>query len=191
MRLSMKSKPLLCSIFLSAALLSTTAMSANYNIDIPGQHAFINFKANHLGYSYIIGGFNDFSGKFSHDPSNLGASRVNVTINTKSLDTNHAERDKHLRSSDFLDVSKYPTITFESTSYTNGSGGDKLTGNLTMHGVTKAIEIDVRHIGEGKDPWGGYRSGFAGSVFLKAAEYGLPDWVGQLEIELNIEGTRI
>ena len=168
----MKIKLLLRSIFLSAALLSTSAMSADYNIDIAGQHAFINFKASHLGYSFIVGGFYDFNGKFSHDASNPSASKVNVTINTKSLDTNHAGRDGTLRGSKFLDVSKYPTITFESTGYSSGSGGDKLNGNLTMHGVTKAIEIDVRHIGEGKDPWGGYRSGFVGSVSLNAADYG-------------------
>jgi polyisoprenoid-binding protein YceI len=187
----MKFRPLFRSIILSAALVSTSVMSANYNIDIPGQHAFINFKASHLGYSFVVGSFKDFSGKFNHDASNSDDSKVNVTIEAKSVDTNHAERDKHLRSGDFLEVSKYPTITFESTGYTSGSGGDKLKGNLTLRGVTKAIEIDVRHIGEGKDPWGGYRSGFVGNISLKAADYGLPDWVGMLEIELNIEGTRI
>ena len=187
----MRIKTNLSSLLLAGALASTPAMSANYNIDIPGQHAFITFKANHLGYSYIVGGFNKFDGKFNHDASNPGASKVNVTIDASSIDTNHAERDKHLRSEDFLDTSKYPTITFESTGYSAGSNGDKLTGNLTMHGVTKAIEIDVKHIGEGKDPWGGYRSGFVGNVVLNAADFGLPEWVGMLDIELNIEGTRI
>lgn len=187
----MRIKTILGSMILAAALTSAPAMSANYNIDIPGQHAFITFKASHLGYSFIIGGFNKFEGKFNHDASNPGASAVNVTIDASSIDTNHAERDKHLRSEDFLDTSKYPTITFESTGYSAGPSGDKLSGNLTMHGVTKAIEIDVTHIGEGKDPWGGYRSGFVGTINLNAADYGLPEWVGTLEVELNIEGTRI
>lgn len=187
----MRIKTILSSLLLAGTLASTPVMSADYNIDIPGQHAFITFKANHLGYSFIVGGFNKFEGKFNHDAGNPGASKVNVTIDASSIDTNHAERDKHLRSEDFLDTSKYPTITFESTGYAAGSNGDKLTGNLTMHGVTKAIEIDVKHIGEGKDPWGGYRSGFVGNVMLKAADFGLPEWVGMLDIELNIEGTRI
>ena len=187
----MKLKTLVPGLLLSAVMFANPAVAADYNIDIPGQHAFITFKANHLGYSYIVGGFNDFDGKFSHDASNPGASKVSVTIETKSIDTNHAERDKHLRSSDFLDVSKHPTITFESTAYKAGSDGDKLEGNLTMLGVTKPIVIDVRHIGEGKDPWGGYRSGFVGNVMLNAADFGLPDWVGMLDVELNIEGTRI
>ena len=187
----MRINTILSSLLLVGAMTSTPVMAANYNIDIPGQHAFINFKASHLGYSFIVGGFNKFEGKFNHDASNPGASKVNVTIDANSIDTNHAERDKHLRSEDFLDTSKFPTITFESTSYAAGSGGDKLKGNLTMHGVTKAIEIDVKHIGEGKDPWGGYRSGFVGNIMLNAADFGLPDWVGTLDIELNIEGTRI
>ncbi|MEM7563641.1 MAG: YceI family protein [Pseudomonadota bacterium] len=187
----MKVKTLIASFFLAVSTFSSHSMAADYNIDIPGQHAFVTFKASHLGYSFIVGGFNKFSGKFSHDAKNPGDSKVSVSIDTNSIDSNHAERDKHLRSSDFLNVDKYPTITFESTSYTSGASGDTLTGNLTMHGVTKEIEIDVRHIGEGKDPWGGYRSGFVGNVKLKASDYGLPDWVGVLDIELNIEGTRI
>ena len=180
----------LCGLFLAGALMTSPAMAADYKIDIPGQHAFITFKASHLGYSFIVGGFNDFDGSFSHDASNPGASTAQVTIQAASIDTNHAERDKHLRSDDFLDVSNHPTITFESTGYSAGADGDKLTGNLTMHGVTKEIVIDVRHIGEGKDPWGGYRSGFIGNVMLNASDFGLPDWVGQLDIELNIEGIR-
>ncbi len=187
----MRITTLLSSLLVTGLLIAMPAKAANYNIDIPGQHAFITFKASHLGYSFIVGGFNKFEGKFNHDASNPGASKVSVTIDAASIDTNHAERDKHLRSEDFLDVSKHPTITFESTGYSAGSGGDKLTGNLTMHGVTQEVVIDVRHIGEGKDPWGGYRSGFVGNVTLNAADYGLPEWVGMLDVELNIEGTRI
>lgn len=70
-----------------------------------------------------------------------------------------------------------------------GNSG-KLTGDLTIHGVTKKVEIDVKQIGEGKDPWGGYRSGFQGDIMLKASDYGMPDWVGDVEIELIVEGIR-
>ena len=183
----MKIKSLFGALILSAVLLAGPAQAVNYAIDKKGQHAFITFKVSHLGYSYIIGGFNDFDGKFTHDPGNPGASKVNVTINADSIDTNHAERDKHLRSDDFLNVSKHPTITFDSTSYS----GDKLMGNLTLNGVTREVAIDVRHIGEGKDPWGGYRSGFVGNVVLKAPDWGLPGWVGDIDVELNIEGVRL
>ncbi len=186
----MSVKPLIGAL-VAVALFSGQAFAANYAIDKKGQHAFINFKVNHLGFSFIVGGFNDFDGSFSHDASNPGASKAEVVIQTKSIDTNHAERDKHLRSDDFLDVSKYPTITFNSTGYQAGADGDKLMGELTMMGVTKPVTIDVTHIGEGKDPWGGYRTGFVGTTMITASDFGLKDWVGEIQIELNIEGIRI
>ena len=157
----MKLATVLRSVFCSVLFIAGPAMAADYKIDIPGQHAFITFKASHLGYSFVVGGFNDFDGSFSHDPANLGAAKVNVVIDAGSIDTNHAERDKHLRSDDFFDVDKHPTIRFDSTGYQPAAGGGKLTGNLTMLGVTRVVEIDVNHIGEGKDPWGGYRSGLS------------------------------
>lgn len=182
----MKVKALLGSVMALGLSLSHIAQAADYIIDKEGQHAFVSFKASHLGYSYIVGRFNDFDGQFSHDADNPGASSVNVTINTKSLDTNHAERDKHLRSSDFFDVEKYPTITFVSTNY----DGNVLKGDLTMHGATQNVAIDIEQIGEGKDPWGGYRSGFEGNITLKASDFGMPDWVGDVSVELIIEGIR-
>jgi polyisoprenoid-binding protein YceI len=172
------------------AFISTFAMSAEYEIDVTGQHAFINFKVSHLGYSYIFGRFNKFEGNFTQDADNPSASKVSVTIDTDSLDTNHAERDGHLRGADFLDVGSHPTITFESTAYSGDGSRGQLEGNLTMHGVTKSIEIEVHHIGEGDDPWGGYRSGYSGTVDLNASDFGLPAWVGVLQVELSIEGTR-
>ncbi len=167
-----------------------TLMAAEYVIDREGQHANVNFKASHLGFSYITGRFNDFEGSFSHDPDNPSASKVSVTINARSLDTNHAGRDKTLRSEQFFEVGKYPTITFESTGFIAGSGGGKLMGDLTIHGITNTVTIDVKHVGEGPDPWGGYRSGFEGTIMLTASDYGLPEWVGDIEISLNVEGVR-
>ncbi|MEM7208069.1 MAG: YceI family protein [Pseudomonadota bacterium] len=179
-------KHILGAIIALSALVGAPAFATDYAIDKQGQHAFVTFKASHLGYSYIIGRFNDFDGDFKHDKDNPGNSSVNVVIQAKSIDTNHAERDKHLRSSDFFDVAKFPTITFNSTSFS----GDKLVGDLSMHGVTKSVTLDVKQIGEGKDPWGGYRSGFQGNVVLKAADYGMPGWVGDVDVELIVEGIR-
>ncbi len=185
----MSVKPLIGAL-LAVTLVSGQAFAAEYAIDKKGQHAFVTFKVGHLGYSYIIGGFNDFDGSFFHDASNPSASKTEVVIQTRSIDTNHAERDKHLRSDDFLDVAKYPTITFKSTGYEAGSDGDKLMGDLTLMGVTKPVTIDLVQIGEGKDPWGGYRNGFQGTTMITASDFGLKDWVGDIEIELNIEGVR-
>ena len=186
----MKEKILLTAVLMAGLMASMPGMSARYVIDKEGQHASVNFKASHLGFSYIIGRFNDFEGEFSHDPKNPGLSKVKVTINANSLDTNHAERDKHLRGEQFFDVDMYPTISFDSTGYSAGPDIDTLKGNLTIHGITRAVSIDVRHVGEGNDPWGGYRSGFEGNIKLNAIDYGLPEWVGEIEIELIIEGVR-
>ncbi len=165
--------------------------AADYNIDKKGQHAFVTFKVSHLGYSYIMGRFNNFDGSFKFDANNPSASNTGVTINVDSIDTNHAERDKHLRSADFFNADKYPVITFNSTSYEAGSGGNAvLKGELSIRDVTRPVSIDVKHIGEGKDPWGGYRSGFEGSVAVSSSDYGLPDWVGNIDIYLSIEGVR-
>jgi polyisoprenoid-binding protein YceI len=185
----MKIKSILSSLIVVGVLFTTQATATDYKIDTA--HTFVTFKVSHLGYSFTHGRFNDFEGNFSHDSSNPSASKVNVTIDAKSVDTNHADRDKDLRSDNFLDVRKHPTITFESTAYMAGSDSDTLKGNLTIFGITKAVAIKVKHIGEGKDPWGGYRSGFRGNVTLNSAEFGMPDWLGDLEIELNVEGIRI
>ncbi len=180
-------KKLMYSAAMAVCLIaSSAAMAVDYMIDKKGQHASITFKATHLGYSYVMGRFNDFSGTFSHDADTPGNSKVNVEINASSIDTNHAARDKHLRSADFFDTSKYPKITFASTAFT----GDSLTGDLTMHGVTKSVTMKTQHIGEGKDPWGGYRSGFEGNIAIKAPDFGLPDWVGDVEVVLIVEGIR-
>ena len=170
--------------------LSVPALAADYVVDKEGQHAYIIFKASHLGYSYIIGHFEDFDGSFTHDAQDPSKARVAVNIRTASLDSDHAERDKHLKGSDYLDVGKYPNASFVSTGYEGTGTEGKLKGNLELRGISKEITIDVKQIGEGKDPWGGYRSGFEGSVTLQAADFGLPAWIGAIEMDLILEGVR-
>ena len=103
----------------AALLLSSMAFAepaGTYQFDKKGAHQFVMFKISHLGYSWLYGRFNDFNGTFTVDAENPENSKVEATIQTASVDSNHAERDKHLRSDDFLDVDKYPTATFKSTS---------------------------------------------------------------------------
>ncbi len=177
-------------------LISPLLQAADYKIDTKGMHAFIQFRIQHLGYSWLYGQFNDFSGEYSYDQNNPEAAKASVVIKTASLDSNHAERDKHLRSDDFLNVDKYPEIRFTSTQYlpTNDTEGT-LYGNLTLHGVTKPIAIKIDKIGEGKDPWGGYRSGFSGSAEINRSDFGVDKNLGpaseKVEIILSIEGIRI
>ena len=189
-------KKTLAALALGGALLSAgQAMAADYVIDKEGQHAFVNFKISHLGYSWLYGTFKDFDGSFSFDAANPEASKVSVTLNTASVDSNHAERDKHLRSDDFLNVDKHPTATFESTAVkSTGEGTADITGNLTLNGVTKPVVIAAEFIGEGSDPWGGYRAGFAGSTTLKLKDFGITKDLGPasetVELILSVEGIR-
>ncbi|MCP8899742.1 YceI family protein [Gilvimarinus xylanilyticus] len=184
-------------IITSASLTASQALADDYVIDTKGAHAAINFKIKHLGYSWLTGRFNTFSGNFSYDPADVAASRINVTIDTTSIDSNHAERDKHLRGGDFLEVSKYPEAKFVSKSITDiDDDGEEfdVVGDLTLHGVTKEITIEVEKVGEGKDPWGGYRVGFEGETTIMLKDFGIDYDLGpasrSVELELHVEGIK-
>jgi len=181
----------------AAVAFTPITQAAEYAFDIAGAHAFVQFRVKHLGYSWLYGRFNDFNGTFSFDENNPAASTVEATIDMTSLDSNHAERDKHLRGQNFLNVSNFGTATFKSTSYkVTGETTGELSGDLTFFGATHPITIDVEHIGGGPDPWGGYRQGFEGRAVLKPAEWGL-DLEPSLgpasttvELMLTVEGVR-
>ncbi len=176
-------------------MLSATANAADYVIDTQGAHAFVTFKIKHLGYSWLHGRFNRFDGSFSYDAKAQIGSNILVNIDTASLDSNHAERDKHLRGKDFLNVDKYPTATFKSTNvkFTDDDTAT-VTGDFTLHGVTKRITFEMDKVGEGQDPWGGYRAGFEGETSLKLTDYGIDYNLGpastHVDIGLSIEGVR-
>ncbi|ORM74893.1 hypothetical protein HA48_01485 [Pantoea wallisii] len=180
----------------AAALLATSlnASAAEYKFDKEGQHAFVQFRIQHLGYSWLYGSFKDFDGGFTFDEANPSADKVNVTINTTSLDTNHAERDKHLRSADFLNTAKFPQATFTSTEVKKEGKDYKITGNLTLNGVTKPITLDAHLMGEGKDPWGGYRAGFEASGEVVLKEFNISKDLGpasqKAELIISVEGVR-
>ncbi|MBL4834676.1 MAG: YceI family protein [Pseudomonas sp.] len=172
-----------------------SVQAADYAIDKEGQHAFVNFKISHLGYSWLYGGFNDFDGSFTWDADKPEESSVNVVINTESVDTNHAERDKHLRSDDFLSVDDHPEATFKSTGVEmTGDKTANITGDLTLNGVTRPVVLEAEFIGAGEDPWGGYRAGFAGSTTLKLKDFEITKDLGpasqEVELILSVEGVR-
>jgi polyisoprenoid-binding protein YceI len=179
----------------AALAAAAPAMAADYKIDSDNAHASVIFKVSHLGFSWIIGRFDKFSGTFSFDDKTPDASKIKVDVDTTSVDTNLALRDKHLRGVDLLDTDKYPTAAFESTSIKSSSPTKAtITGNLTLHGVTKEIVIDAEHVGGGKDPWGGYRDGFTGTTKITLADFGILRNLGpatkDVELILNIEGIR-
>lgn len=182
------------------ALLITTGLSApayadHYVIDTKNEHAFIQFKISHLGYSWVLGRFDNFKGDFDYDAKHPDASKLAVTIDVSSIDTNLALRDKHLRSDEFFDVAHYPTARFVSTAFTDeGHGKALLKGRLTLHGVTRQVSIDVQKIGQGPDPWGGYRCGFQGKTTLRLKDYNIDFNLGPTartaDLFLSIEGIR-
>ncbi|WPP00233.1 YceI family protein [Pseudomonas sp. HR96] len=194
-------KKTLAALALGTALLSAgQAMAADYKIDKEGQHAFINFKISHLGYSFIYGTFRDWDGSFSFDAAKPEDSKIDISLKTASVFTNQAERDKHISSKDFLDVATYPDATFKSTSVkTTGKNADgkltaDVTGDLTFHGVTKPVVVKTTFLGEGKDPWGGYRAGFEGTTTIKRSDFGKMMDLGPqsdtLELDIVFEGVK-
>jgi len=189
-------KTLLKTIALGASLsltLPALAQAASYTID--PSHSFVKFETNHLGVSKLSGRFNKIAGKMNYDPSAGAAGQsVEVTIDTTSLDTNWADRDKHLRSGDFFNVEKFATATFKSTKFNGDANGGTLTGTLTFLGISKDIEFPITKIGEGKDPWGGYRVGFEGVYKMTRKDFGMDFNLGPaaetVDVTLQIEAIK-
>lgn len=182
-------------VIATAITLAAPVSAADYEIDSKGAHASINFRIKHLGFSWLAGRFDTFTGTFSYDDKAPEKSAVKVDIDTASVNSNHAERDKHLRSPDFLDVTKFPKATFASKSVTPKAGGKAtIVGDLTLHGVTKEVAIEAEAIGGGADPWGGFRQGFSGVTTLKLADFAIQKDLGpaskEVELTLNVEGVR-
>lgn len=195
MNKTLLSTALLTSILSTTVLLNAEVVAADYIIDTQGAHASIDFKVSHLGYSFVVGRFNQFQGDFSFDADKLADGKVNVSINTASLDSNHAERDKHLRSPDFLNTTKFPEASFKSSSIVDeGDGVFLLNGDFTLNGVTKPLTIAARAIGEGQDPWGGYRAGFSGTAEFALKDYDIKMDLGpassHVTLAIVVEGIR-
>ncbi len=189
-------KKALSTIALTAGVMgfALPVMAADYLIDTKGAHAAINFKVSHLGYSFVTGRFDDFGGSFSYDAAKPEATKVDVTIKTSSVNSNHAQRDKHLRSGDFLSTGQFPEARFVSTRLEAlGDNTAKLYGTLTMKGISKDVVIDVNKHGEGKDPWGGYRAGFSGTTSIALADFkmmNLGPASANVELTLEVEGIK-
>jgi len=165
----------------------------SYTID--PSHSFVKFETSHLGVSKLSGRFNNIAGKLRYDPAVGEESQsVEVSIDTSSLDTNWADRDKHLRSGDFFNVAKFSNATFKSTKFNGDAFGGTLTGILTFLGVSKNIEFPITKIGEGKDPWGGYRVGFEGIYKMTRKDFGMDFNLGPaaelVNITLQIEAIK-
>lgn len=160
-----------------------------YKIDPVHSYAF--FTSTHLGVSKFTGRFNKLTGEVTADGQGAG-NKVAAEIDITSVDTGFADRDKHLKSPDFFAAAQYPKARFESTKVSfDAKGEGSLAGNLTLHGVTKPITFKLQHVGAGKDPWGGYRSGYVATTTLKRSDFGMNFMLDGLsdavDLTLNIE----
>ena len=158
-------------------------------------HTLVEFSAKHLMITTVKGRITDVEGTIYADDNDVGNSSVDVTLKAATLDTRTEQRDNHLRSADFLDVENFPAITFKSTKIVGDRNEFKLTGDLTIRGVTKPITLDVTFEGQTKDPWGGERIGFSATGKIDRRDFGLT-WNVLLEtggltvgndIKINVE----
>jgi polyisoprenoid-binding protein YceI len=170
--------------------LPLVASASTWNID--PDHSNVGFKVRHLMVSNVRGSFEKHSGIVDLDDKDISRSRVEVTIDTNSINTNVQKRDAHLRSADFFDVARYPTMTFVSKKVAR-AGKDRLavTGDLTLHGVTRQVVLDVEGpTQESKDPWGNVRRGATASTKINRKDFGLV-WNKSLETGGVVVGDEV
>jgi polyisoprenoid-binding protein YceI len=169
--------------FVTAAVLASPALALGATTwEIDGAHSQAGFTIRHMMVSNVKGSFGKLTGTIAIDDKDITKSVVDVTIDASTIDTADEKRDAHLRSADFFDVAKYPTITFASTKVEKGSNGHyKVTGNLTMHGVTKPVVLDaVWPNNERQDPWGNVKRGASATTTINRKDWGL-NWNKTLE----------
>ncbi|MBI4431861.1 MAG: polyisoprenoid-binding protein [Candidatus Omnitrophica bacterium] len=173
---------------LAGVLLSSPVFAATYKVD--PAHSTVSFKIRHL-FSQVQGQFNEFEGVIEYEPGKPETWKASGAIQTASIDTNVAKRDEHLRTADFFDAAKYPTITFKSVKFTDATDkGAKMEGLLSMHGVEKAVVLDVQAHGVGKDPWGNVRAGFSATTTINRKDFGLT-WNETLETGQFLVGEEV
>ena len=193
----MRGKAIVSCIVALVLEFAATAHAADWKVD--QSHTTVGFSVSHI-FTSVQGRFDRFDGTIRFDPEKPEAAVVRATVEAASINTNNAKRDKHLRSGDFFDVEKHPTLSFESTSGVTEmkENRGRLAGNLTIHDVTKPVVLDVVFHGQGKDPWGNVRAGFAAKLNINRKDYRL-NWnevletggllVGEeVEIRIDAEG---
>ncbi|MES1040425.1 YceI family protein [Peribacillus simplex] len=137
-------------------------------------HSAIEFSVKHMMIAKVKGSFNKFEANILANPSDLTTAEIDFTVDVASIDTRNADRDNHLRSADFFDVEKNPTLTFKSTKIVKTDEDEyDVTGNVTLNGVTQEETFSITFEGQGKDPWGNEKAGFSGKGKIKRSDYGL------------------
>jgi polyisoprenoid-binding protein YceI len=169
---------------------SPTTETSVWNID--PVHSIAEFKVKHMMITNVKGRFKDVKGTLEFDPADVTKSKITAEITAASIDTHDADRDAHLKSADFLDVEKFPTLTFTSTRITKAGADElKVDGDLTIHGVTRPVVFEVEGPSEpGKDPWGNTRIGWSATTKINRKDYGLT-WNAALEAGGFLVGDQV
>ncbi|MFN6093249.1 MAG: YceI family protein [Bacteroidota bacterium] len=155
-----------------AALGFTASAQSKWNVD--PSHSNVKFSVSHMVISEVEGSFSGYEGTLDAPGADFNNSSINFSVNVGTVNTNSEQRDGHLKSADFFDVAKYPTMNFKSTSFKKTTGNNyQLEGNLTIKGVTKKVTFDVTYGGTVKDPYGNIKAGFKAKGSIKRMDYGL------------------
>lgn len=169
-------------IIATAAILAMPSIASASPWAIDAEHSNVGFKVRHMMVSNVKGDFSKFSGNVDIDDKDLAKTKVDAIIETSSINTGVAKRDEHLKSPDFFDVTKYPTMTFVSKKVKKESGDKlKIYGQLTLHGITKDVVLDVQGLDKSfKDPWGNTKRGASATATINRKDFGLA-WNKALE----------
>lgn len=166
---------------------------------IDPSHSNVEFSVRHLMISKVRGRFTAFQGSIELPEGSNLPSAIDVTIDAASIDTRESQRDAHLRSADFFDTDKFPSLAFKSKRIEGTEGAFQVTGDLTIHGVTREVVLNAEFEGRGDDPWGNHRVAYSAHATINRKDYGL-NWNAALEaggvvvsdevkIELNVEAS--
>jgi polyisoprenoid-binding protein YceI len=173
-----------------ASVVAPSIVLAPGTWQVDPSHSHVEFGVRHLMISTVKGRFGDVAGTVDVDPADLAKTKIDVLINAASIDTREAQRDGHLRSADFFDVERFPTLRFQSTRVGGDAGNLRVTGNLTIRGVTREVTLAVTPEGHGRDPWGGERAGFSATTKISRGDFGL-NWNQVLEAGGVLVGDEI
>ncbi|HEX2890875.1 YceI family protein [Vineibacter terrae] len=192
---------LVTSLFLAAgvAFAAAPALADPVKLKLDRSHIYVGFQVGHIGFSTVHGRFNDAAGEITFDKDKPETSTVSATIQTKSVDTNDEARDKHLRTADFFDAEKFPTMTFKSTKIEKtGEATGRMTGELTVLGVTKPVTLDVTFTRMAEHPFPAYKkvltAGFSARGKIKRSDFGMTKFVpavgDEIVLLIDVEAVR-
>lgn len=169
--------------------MATAATKSKWVVD--PSHTLVEFAVKHMMIATVKGRFTGVQGVIYADPADMTTAEIEGTIDAATVNTGEPQRDQHLRSADFFDVEKYPYITFKSKKIERtGDNEYKLTGDLTIHGVTKEVTLDLTVEGQGKDPWGNERLGLSAEGRINRKDFGL-HWNALLETGGVLVGEQV